>query len=575
MASCLSVPKLTVDNLERVQSKAWNARQKWYNIGLHLGIKPDELDCIRDRNNRDPDTCFMEMLKVWLRRPGDEATWQKLVEALKSETVGYGDVANTIMSMTRSTPVQADDVLHVTSGLTDAPKLDYCQADDSNDATGAQGRDDIIKSSVLEDPATVPMTAKERSMVPVGFRCPCGMCSIDEFFGNKCPKSSSPVSKSFPYLYVENLSEKEQKELYYTLMKETRDIICEFSDLVICHMIKSFKERGVDPQDIKSSVISILSPTTSTILKNAKTINEIIDALKENGYLSFFNYHIAEQLIKQHGTQGDSAASQNRGTDQEALKRYETKFHQFCKRSIFEVPQDVFGPIPYDGERLAFKVTSLLTKNIHPVTEAAGDSLKNVTLSSTLKSSNTLKLSVEDTILTQGKIAESLGLKSKWSLVFLGASEGCVQLNFSISIFDFNNIKSQLNVISSAIPSSNTGIASLEESGIHILCGPPGIPYATEVTDDSFTLNWAKPEYTGLHPPECYCICYRSTIDHPDKWRMEITEGLNEHLVIRNLSQKGSVFVCKVKAINKVGTGIESKESSLITLSDTNAAELG
>ena len=94
MSSCISrTQNLTISSLALVQSRAWRAREKWYNIGLQLGISADDLDCIK---GRDAGSCFTEVLKIWLRRGDLEKTWEKLVKSLRSEPVGFGDVADGI-----------------------------------------------------------------------------------------------------------------------------------------------------------------------------------------------------------------------------------------------------------------------------------------------------------------------------------------------------------------------------------------------------------------------------------------------------------------------------------------------
>ena len=76
----------------------WEARVEWYAIGLDLNISPDDLDTIQ-KDHRDTKSCYMEMLKVWLRTK-PHPTWAKLAEALKSPLVGYEDLADKLASRT-------------------------------------------------------------------------------------------------------------------------------------------------------------------------------------------------------------------------------------------------------------------------------------------------------------------------------------------------------------------------------------------------------------------------------------------------------------------------------------------
>jgi predicted GTPase len=426
----IGTPELTVDDLAAVQSKAWRARHKWYNIGLELGLKADDLDCIQ---MSDPGSCFREMLKQWLRQERIEKTWDKLIKALQSETVNYGALANSIATQGESVVSQASESATNWVDHDPTPKhyneINVSNASKINDSQQSNQYADhraehdqctaMFESLAIEKP-------KRR-----GFICPCGQCSIEQVLETGCPRAPQTHSKPYPFLDTENL----------------------------------------------------------------------ID----------------------HG-------------------------------SRFEVPQGIFARNLPDGEILAFKVTSELAKS---------DFDTNRPLPSTLETSS--KVLNLDPIAIQGRIVTSLGLKDKWSLVFLRASKGCVELHFSIPTSLFRELKPQLNITEATELNPKTGIASLEVSGIHLLCGPPGKPYVSEVTNDSqtVTLNWSKPEYTGLHPPTGYRIYYRSTTDQSDKWMMS-TEGPVESLVVGTLSTDKGSFI--VQAINEIGAGVMSEESDLMIL---------
>ena len=89
--------KLGINDLREVQRGAWEARAKWYNIGLELGIDPGTLDVI-EGNNKDINNCFRVMLTSWLKMVQPIPTWTALAEALRSPTVGYGDLAESFSS---------------------------------------------------------------------------------------------------------------------------------------------------------------------------------------------------------------------------------------------------------------------------------------------------------------------------------------------------------------------------------------------------------------------------------------------------------------------------------------------
>lgn len=85
---------LGISNLKDVSAVVWEARSKWYNIGVNLSISPDTLDTIQSDNHHVSENCFMAVLKVWLRRVQPRPTWDELAEALRSPTVGYGHLAD-------------------------------------------------------------------------------------------------------------------------------------------------------------------------------------------------------------------------------------------------------------------------------------------------------------------------------------------------------------------------------------------------------------------------------------------------------------------------------------------------
>ena len=83
-------------DIKEVQRAAWDARAKWYNIGLELNIDSGTLDVI-ERNNMDIDDRFRIMLTTWLRTVDPRPTWEALAEALRSPTVGCEELTERCM----------------------------------------------------------------------------------------------------------------------------------------------------------------------------------------------------------------------------------------------------------------------------------------------------------------------------------------------------------------------------------------------------------------------------------------------------------------------------------------------
>ena len=86
--------RLGINDLCDVQTAIWDARPKWYGLGVSLRVSPDTLDAIEENKRGVCEACFMEMLKVWLRTPEPRPSWTYLAKALRSPMVGYGHLAD-------------------------------------------------------------------------------------------------------------------------------------------------------------------------------------------------------------------------------------------------------------------------------------------------------------------------------------------------------------------------------------------------------------------------------------------------------------------------------------------------
>ena len=83
-----------VDDLGDVLEETLGSSTKWYRIGLRLKVPVAKLDGIRKEFN-DQQECLCEMLKEWLKSTaGTKPSWEVLVEALRSQTVGETQLAD-------------------------------------------------------------------------------------------------------------------------------------------------------------------------------------------------------------------------------------------------------------------------------------------------------------------------------------------------------------------------------------------------------------------------------------------------------------------------------------------------
>ena len=70
---------------------------KWYYLGLELGVLASTLDIIEQKKgSNNVEDCNTEMLLTWLRMTDPPPTWEKLIAALKQDTVGRPDVAGKV-----------------------------------------------------------------------------------------------------------------------------------------------------------------------------------------------------------------------------------------------------------------------------------------------------------------------------------------------------------------------------------------------------------------------------------------------------------------------------------------------
>ena len=83
---------LTIDNLREVRKLLYPIRRKWYDIGVELGLKVNELDNIKAANS-DHGECLILMIKKWLKSINPLPTWKALGDAIKEDPVSEVGIA--------------------------------------------------------------------------------------------------------------------------------------------------------------------------------------------------------------------------------------------------------------------------------------------------------------------------------------------------------------------------------------------------------------------------------------------------------------------------------------------------
>ena len=480
---------LTSQNFKDVSNKVWKARASWYNLGIQLGVDIDQLDIINKENPNNIESCFREMIKLWLKQ--EHPNWKDMISALIHETVNEKQLAARIYTALIDSESAQIDQRHTTL-------------------------------SRIE--------------------------SGDEYSWN----SDKPtVDNAFPNLNFGTDYQKE--ELKAKLRRDTRQIRTEFAHLLV-GMRKSFKAAGLDPQEIATSVgtIAECEPSTQSLGSSLKTdevnsIDKFIRQLEVDNYISFINYHIVEFLINMYGSE----------EDKEKLQQYMLKFKDYCKRSVFEVPQDAYTQYGIESHEVqgdldnrklfVFKVTKgVLDSLSQNCTSTENESAMN---NAVKISSRELHLSLGDVFAVQEKIADTLNVNPA-ALILVGASKGCVELTFSVPEAIIDRVMDE---------TTRRGFAKLESQGIHLLCGPPGKPWAIPVRHACVSLRWNKPKYQGVQPVQEYSIHYQSVYDSPSRWKVlkthdSIKSNNIDISIYAHQFGKNATCIFKVEAKNVTGS---------------------
>ena len=85
---------LSIDDLGDLYAKLYNARNKWFDIGLALNIKFSALESIESEKQNNSD-CLRQMLAHRIQS-GGLLTWADLSGCLRHPTVERNDLASII-----------------------------------------------------------------------------------------------------------------------------------------------------------------------------------------------------------------------------------------------------------------------------------------------------------------------------------------------------------------------------------------------------------------------------------------------------------------------------------------------
>ena len=100
---------LVSKNLPKVRALIHKACPQWYDLGLELGVEETTLNIIKSDCDNKAETCFREMLSVWLKMTDPRPSWKALVAALKQPYIRHEELADKV-NKEQETPKAADIV---------------------------------------------------------------------------------------------------------------------------------------------------------------------------------------------------------------------------------------------------------------------------------------------------------------------------------------------------------------------------------------------------------------------------------------------------------------------------------
>lgn len=375
------------------------------------------LDCLTDRIKHDPKTYheFVEILE-------NEKPWTDLILESLSNTFQHCTTDNVLPSPTTVTAIDSTETSFVSNSVTthwqDVPQSAAAPLPQS-------------KSLDSAPVATIDPEHENTDLVP-SFICPCGKCSIEEFFSSSgCSKQCSPEAKQslFPYLDASALCEEDMEELEVRLSSDLREIIKSFA-IFKSLTIESLENQSTPVNKLVDYVLSLgmfvadigcktLAKSDEETIHNAQTVMDVFSTLRK--YISFFNYEILEQVVVRFGS----------AEDKTKLEEYLAAFHKFCKRSVFEVP-------PYVFSQSSRQTTDRVL---------------------TVKCTSEVCTTLENVVMVRRKIALILKIKI-CALRLCSIEKGCVQLQFLIPTFIADTV---LPVSETSLLQIGPGVRILEQ----------------------------------------------------------------------------------------------------------------
>ena len=290
----LSPDFLSIDDLGQVFNKLYDARVKWFEIGLQLidKLTVSDIETIQKEQDGDYDKCFVHLLKTWLRKQVDpKPTWAMLANALRSQSVGFGRLAETIME-----------------------------------------RNNLCTSTGGESGSSVDCESEE-----VEYICGCGKCSTLEAI-EQCP---NPIPVKIHRALVSkyrHLNRYERIILNERLKRESQQIQKKYLKVKIAFRTSLSKRITSGKLSMNEELVPYLNikyayePVRKIKQSSSSRVNSVNGVMNEiDKYSSFFHFKLLDEMIAKFGTP----------KDKDGLLRYQEEFNKYAQRRIDECPSNV------------------------------------------------------------------------------------------------------------------------------------------------------------------------------------------------------------------------------------------
>ena len=336
----------------------------------------------------------------------------------------------------------------------------------STSSTGADLSSDKLSTESLSPSTSTSRSAED--IRPLQFQCRCGSnCTLDVYLDGKCCGS---LTNSFPHLNVKHLTDSNKHRLAKKLISDAKTISDMFVDLV-CDTFKSLEQTSLEELIAvvrtvgQQSLLNAIDEERSGELSAVKSVFSVQSFLVQYRYISFFNYRILEKIVERFAKPNSPLKSK--------LRDYLAVFREFCKRSVFEVPDVVIAnlaPACDPNNRLVLKIRE---KDWFGAVNKPSQS--NFTL--------------DDVMTLEVELAAIVGVDPANFLV-QDIKNGCVEISFVIS-----------NGIQSLFPLTALQMKQLSKFGITIIVQPES--YMPAAISSVSVMLLLSPVYTSTVGTAC------------------------------------------------------------------------